>query len=497
VIAAVLAVGLGTACGSSDSGGGVRTPRSGGSGAPNGRPGGSGGAGGSSANFGMPKPITAGRVATPVGSESVCMNLQCKQMRCAGGGSTTVSGTVYDPAGSHPLYNVVVYVPNAPVQALPTGATCEDCKDLYTGMPIAATLTDSAGRFTLEKVPDGTNIPLVVQIGKWRRQFTLPQVNPCTDNPMPDGMLRLPRNRMEGDIPNIAISTGSADTLECLLRRIGVDASEYVPGAGGEGRVHIFQGSARTDDDPFGGGDSEVAPNTSPPAPASPDALWNSTESLMQYDIVLLSCEGQEALRMNQQALYDYASAGGRVFASHFHYSWFNSGPYASENLAEWMSGSNDIGDINGNIVTMLANGQPFPKGVALAEWLENVGALQNGSLPIQQARHNADVNASHTPSQAWIVADENARAPGATQYFSFNTPIDALNNPDGHYCGRVVFSDLHVGAASGDEPERPVPTGCGDGELSAQEAALEFMLFDLSSCLTPDDVPPTPPTVE
>jgi hypothetical protein len=57
-----------------------------------------------------------------------------------------------------------------------------------------------------------------------------------------------------------------------------------------------------------------------------------------------------------------------------------------------------------------------------------------------------------------------------------------------------VVYSDLHVGAASNDKPTLPVPEDCTPGPLSPQEAALEFMLFDLSSCVTPPSQPPLPP---
>jgi hypothetical protein len=407
-----------------------------------------------------------------------CKNLQCQQHGCAAG-ATTISGRVFDPAGKNPLYNVAVYVPNEPVLALKPGASCDSCDAQYSGKAVVSTLTDATGHFTLDKAPDGENIPLVVQIGKWRKQVTIPSVARCQDTALPKELTTLPRNRMEGDLPNIAIATGGADTLECLLRRVGLDASEYTPGAGGEGHVHIFQGGSRG---------RRESPNTSPAAPLASAELWSSVDKLMAYDVVLLSCEGQETLNMNQQALHDYADRGGRVFASHYHYSWFNTGPYASEELAVWTPGGQDVGDINGSIVTT------FPKGKALAQWLEDRHVLVNGELPIQQARHNADVDMANDVSQPWIVGAPGSPAAGATQYFSFNTPTDQARVPDGKVCGRVVFSDLHVGAASADQPERPVPTGCSNVDLSAQEMALEFMLFDLSACVIPDDVPPEPP---
>jgi hypothetical protein len=430
-----------------------------------------------------------------------CTSGLCGQIHTCPTGSTTISGTIYDPAGKNPLYDVVAYVPNKTPSTITTGAACYSCGDLYTGDPIATALSGTDGKFTIANAPDGANIPLVIQIGKWRRQFTIPNVARCQDTAVPDKTLTLPKNQTEGDIPSIGIATGWSDSMECLLERIGVDPSEYGGGAAAKGRIHIFQG--------VNTGTNNTGATTAPAAPIASQSMWDSKADLMNYDIVILSCEGNDTTEMNQQALFDYAAAGGRVFASHFHYAWFTAGPFAGYNLALWTAGANAMTKgnaiIGGVVQTTLANGQPFPKGQALQQWLTNVNALgvngaPTGELPIEQPKHNADVTAANTPSTSWIVADPQATPPGATQYFSFDTPLGAAA---AQQCGRVVYTDLHVGSATMDYGGAPgsmpitatCPAGCVAADLSPQEKALEFMLFDLSACLTPNNQPPMPPT--
>ena len=421
---------------------------------------------------------------------------------CPGGGSTTISGTVYDPAMQNPLYNITVYVPkSAALPALTPGASCNTCTSLFPEI-LASAVTDANGHFTIPNAPWGPNLPLVVQTGKWRKEYTLANVTQCKDNPQPDKSLRLPKNAIhgDGDLPDIAISTGGADSLECLLMRIGVDTDEYAVGPAGPGHLHIFTGHAGA--------------STMPASPDSSQTLWNATASLMKYDVLLLSCEGVETTNLDnqgRQSLVDYSAAGGRVFASHYHYYWFNVGPFANANLAQWTPGAQVLDDgpppptFAGNVITTLANGMTFPEGVALKQWLGTVNALTNGQLPIWFSRHNADVGPMNwPPSQPWIELDQTTPAPKATQYFSFDTPIGKTPA-----CGRVVYSDLHVSGGPdtngpGVPPDYPampsmrmrrgggqamagiVPSGCATHPLTPQEKALEFMIFDLSSCLIP-----------
>jgi hypothetical protein len=424
---------------------------------------------------------------------------------CSNGSTTTIEGYVYDPAGVNPLYNVSVYVPDpsSPLPNLDNVALGCGCSQLYPATVLATSYpTDATGHFVIPCAPSGT-VSLVVQTGKWRKQYDGIAVTANQSNQVPK--LTLPASSAEGSLPNIAISTGGADSLECLPLRLGVKASEYVLGSATGGHIHIYTG--------YHGATMTQG------SVESYQTLWDQQSDLNQHDVVLLSCEGQETtggspgVAMNstyQTYLMNYANAGGRVFASHYHYAWFNTGPFATgaNQVAKWNTGGQQIDDSRSfpaDIDTTLVDGGAFPEGTALDQWLNGVGALTNNQLDIWFARDNVKA-LLQPPSTEWIHLDSNvSQAPSATQYFSVDTPIGGQS-----VCGRIVYSDLHVSGGPGTNapmvpPDYPgasknqggtVPSQCASHPLTPQEEALEFMFFDLSSCLVPigqtTTVPPT-----
>ena len=420
------------------------------------------------------------------GGKTGCVNLQCKQHACNDGTTTSVSGTVFDPAGKVPLYNAIVYVPNSPLDPMKQGASCEQCGASVSGSPLVTTITDAAGRFTLKNVPAVDKLPIVIQVGKWRRILTVPTVNDCGDTVLPETETRLPRSKAEGDIPQIALSTGGCDPLECLLRKIGIDDTEFT-GPDGNGRVHVFKGTS-SPDPLFGSGiPGGQLPGGSPPS----RTLWGSAKTLSRYDMVLMACECDEAPQEKPEtalrAMYDYTSAGGRVFGSHYHYYWLEHGPEPFPETATW-DHSLDV-----PIGFPATIDDSFPKGKAFKDWLVNVGGspAPGGTLQINDAKGDV-AKVTDSMSQRWIYLPSGTPS---VQYFTFNTPITA---PEDQKCGRVVYSDLHVAyGVNGDSAGDIFPNGCVTTDLSPQEKALEFMLFDLSSCVQSDDTPPAPPPVK
>jgi hypothetical protein len=421
-----------------------------------------------------------------------CTNLCLQQVTCPAGGTTSISGKVYDPAGKVPLYNVVVYVPNAPVDPISTGASCDKC-GIVSGDPLVSTITDATGAFKLTNMPVGKDIPLVIQVGKWRRQITIPAVAQCVDTAMMDPQTtRLPKKQSEGDMPQMAIASGFSDPFECLLLKMGIDQSEFVRDTDpGSGRVHYYEST---------GVDM---------LPASPDAmtLWNDLPKMMKHDIIMLPCEGQPIAKPDQDGgispknnLLSYANAGGRVFTTHYAYVWLagasvtggwagapDFGPFIDAGVWAGQFPANEAQDDPAFVTSI---DQTFPKGDAYAHWLVNVGASSTlGQLTVNESRHDL-VKENKPAAQRWnYETDFHGEGPGV-MHMTFNTPLGAA---DDKVCGRIVFSDFHV-SASAKSDAGAFPASCLTGDLSPQEKALEFMFFDLSSCIQSDQTPPTPP---
>jgi hypothetical protein len=538
VVVMGLAMSLGAmlfACGGNNTGnGGFSSSGGASSGSSNGSGSGgtssSGTSSGTGASSGIVFKEDGGAPTGPTFTDGGCAGLQCQIANtCTNDGGTTITGQVMDPAGKNPLYNVLAYVPMfdpadpsaipagygiQPITggvSFPSGVSCDSCSYLYSGNPIAIGTSDTDGHFTITNAPSGTNIPVVIQVGKWRTHTTVATVKSCEQADA--GAINMPGTAPASDpiisMPQIAISMGGADSLECLLPRMGIASSEIVSGAG-TGHVHIFSGdSAGT-------------------APASSASMWDSLADLEKYDVSLFSCEGEEPAAADPQTLEQYVNAGGRAFLSHYHYAWlagplqggggYTANPDWGTHLASWNSNDEGAGGNAGTLIdtTLNVGGGSFAKGVALKQWLTNVDALgasvsgstpPAGELEVISPAFDPNVTSADTPSQPWATYDSTAGAGSyTTAYFSFNTPVGAVAPPDGGaapYCGRVVFSGLHVGGAQPSDQDDTFPalgSTCTQADLSPQEKVLEFMIFDLSACVIPDTatpgipIPPPPP---
>jgi hypothetical protein len=403
-----------------------------------------------------------------------CTGLACQVQNCVGNpfdaapdayaATTTITGHVYDPAGVNVLNNVSVFIPNDPTATLPgfvPGPSCDPCT--YAGgasapATVAVTRTAPDGSFTLTNVPSGANIPIVVQVGKWRRKITLPSVTPCSVNKiLPEGTLRLPRNQTDGDnnhadLPKMAfVNGGGPDDLECLLLKMGLDPNEF-------GSLHMNTNRA-------------LHYYMSPDKPSTPldpaygesnlsgQVLWSSAATLGLYDLVILGCDGGDYTDNGRspggyQNLTNYANGGGRVYLSHYSRSWMMNNPPWNQAAYSWPN-SWTLGSLTATIDTSTPFGQ----------WLVNVKAAtvagDAGTMAIQ-APHQTSVAPlgpgvrSLMTAGPGVYADPNGSL-NFSPNFEFDTPFQGGADGGAAACGRVVYADFHVSSAD----KLSSPTSC------------------------------------
>ena len=296
-------------------------------------------------------------------------------------------------------------MPVDPLGRLPTIGSgtpaCGKCAVFVPGEIVTVSLTDAAGHFTLPDTPSGAQIPLVFQVGKWRREIFLPEVPSCVETVVPAASSRLPRNQDEGDIPQFALLAGGCDRLACFMRDVGLDASEFT-GPADHGRVHVYQGAGPGP--LLSGGTSGDC--TGRDAGACP--LWSTKERLEKYDTLLLGCECGEntQTKTDMLPLHEWLDTGGNVFAIHSQRTWFKNSPDRSREVANWTDGASSR-PFNADL--SFTDGQIFHDWLAATNVLGPDGALLLN--PAQVSTSVASVNSSATP---WIAGDVRSIDPTA-----------------------------------------------------------------------------------
>ncbi|PZR18667.1 MAG: hypothetical protein DI536_01950 [Archangium gephyra] len=422
-----------------------------------------------------------------------CVNLCPNQVACPGNPDrTTLTGVVVAPTQADagygepdPIPNALIYVPNSPLASLDGSGTvtCDQCTDGVSGTPITSTTSATNGSFRLTNVPCGVDVPVVIQLGKWRRVVTVPAPACCQNTELTQEQTRLPRKQAEGhpsdNIPRIAVVTGSVDTIECVLPKIGIAPDQFsLPS--GTGRVKFYKDNGAN----FVGG-----------ANTSAATLFDNVNEMRKYDMIILDCVGGEQLKTTARRnnMVAYANAGGRIFASHFAYVWLEgravdpNGNAITHNIS--FSGTatwNHAGDPPNQDAFIDTS---FPKGQTFADWVQLVNAQATTSTPATpRIRINTvrrDTSAIIPPAQRWVYGSSGSTT-GIPFQYTFNTPTTA---PQADQCGRVLFSDFHVINASA--ANATWPTYCARSPMNPQEKVFEYLIFDLSSCIAPDVPPP------
>ena len=347
--------------------------------------------------------------------------------------TTTFTGKVYSPRGpvnGDPIPNILVFVedPNNPAPAsfdkgisVPNG-TCAAQPSLVPNTVLGSAVTKPDGSFSLNVagvLPDP--VRLFIQAGKWRAVQAIPLANIVVGGSNTYS-LSMPSVAVAGvsDLPNIAVVTGSADDVECIFPQIGISTNE-VTDPTGTGHINFFSGN---------GASGEIISTTATPTETqlvNPSAT--GAVPLTNYDLVIFGCQGPSGRTDSDAALYPenvvaYANSGGRVFATHWEYSWIQNSTEWSP-LASFSSSTSTASVTTTGQLSTSYSGEPI-----LGAWMNDIGALDVSPANLEFTLTSVfyeNLLSVNPPAQTWVTLPNYSNSP---DQFSFDTPIGATGTP-------------------------------------------------------------------
>lgn len=389
-------------------------------------------------------------------------------MVCGAGKSPVVTGQVFAPNGKDPVPFAYVYVPSS-VLPIPSAVACDTCSTA-TDPSYVQLKTGIDGRFSLDLsgVPSAAKLQLVVRKGRFRKISPLATPACSATIAASAAQTTLPGNKTAGDMPNIAVGSGTVDHLDNVLSAMGITAFD------------CYEGTTST---------KAKCPSAASTGKKVRDLLTDPTK-LDSYGLLFLSCApgiwasysaaDQSAIATNLGA---WVKAGGRLIVTDQSYDYlsqtwpdpivWNGAPRTAP--AAWQVGTTSgsganvgvapsggtyagtIDDVNVTAWLKLPEiGVTTAPSVTLSGWLAPWSVQKSLSTGTTQIAHG-----TIDYQYPWMTGTKTSAAAPLTSQFIVNK------------CGRVIYSSYH--------------TDTGSTSLSPQERILEYLMLDSAACLPND----------
>jgi hypothetical protein len=399
---------------------------------------------------------------------------------CSPNPLTSVTGVVYAPNGVDPISGATIYT-TASTPAPLSSLACEACAQQPMGSE-TFTHSDVNGNFTIVIPADAQY--LVIQLGHFRRIEPVSSFAMCQANALTPAQSRLPKNASEGDIPKIAVTTGSSDRTENVLLKLGLDPGSF----------DLYQGMTNATP----GATCAIAGLSS----CTMDKLLTSPSTMALYNIIVIDCRdnyeqmllGSGAIAQTTGNLLQFVQGGGRLYVDDESYefeeatfpeaiAWEpnptpgSSTPEINETAKE---GSSPIGEVG------VGGTGSYPGTVTdpdMLKWLVARGAVPaTGAVTLTQflgewgvMNSIASSGTDWTNGKTYVTGSVAWKSGGAQQ-----TGVRPLtvsfdyHNLEGTQCGRVLYTSYHTDSS----------TSSTSSTWTAQERILEYNLLNIGTCI-------------